>query len=403
MKKKILLLGGSHNQIPAIKKAKEYNLHTILCDYLPDNPGKKVADEFYQVSTTDKQAVLEIAKSKQVDFIFGYASDPAAPTAAFVSEKLHLPGNSSQSVEILTKKHLYRGLLENYGFLTPRFVTAKGANVTSDMISGLTFPVVVKPVDSSDTKGVTLVKSINEIHTAAEKALKFSKLKKIIVEEFIDCDTADLHGDAFFIEGEMIFCMLGDRIYSSMSNPLKPSTELYPSRKSENLTRKAKAEVEKIVKKSGFKNGAVNLEIKIDSEENIYVMEIGPRSGGTLTPQAIAYATGFDMLDATFKWFTNSEITIPEPKITPSILFALHVNDSGVFEDFMLEKKVQKYLKESHLYVKKGDELKPYSSAGSTIGVLIFTFHSMREAEDVIDSLYHDVINSVRMKVKVCS
>lgn len=403
MKKKILLLGGSYNQIPAINKAKEYNLYTILCDYLPDNPGKKVADEFYQVSTTDKQAVLEIAKSKQIDFILGYASDPAAPTSAFVSEKLHLPGNSAQSVEILTKKHLYRNLLENYGFHTPHFVTTEGANNTSDMISGLTFPVVIKPVDSSDTKGVTLVKSKNEIHTAAEKALKFSKVKKIIIEEFINCDTADLHGDAFFIEGEMIFCMLGDRIYSSVSDPLKPSTTLYPSRKSERLIMKSKVEVEKIAKKSGFKNGAVNLEIKIDSEENIYVMEIGPRSGGNLTPQAIAYATGFDMLDATFKWFTNSEIKIPEQNITPTILFALHVNDSGVFEDFMLEKKVQKNLKESHLYVNKGDELKPYSSAGSTIGVLIFTFHSMKEAEDVIDSLYQDVSNSVRMKAKSCS
>ena len=91
--KRILMLGGSTSQICAIKKAQEMGHYVIICDYLPDNPGQYVADEFYQVSTTDKDAVLELAQKLDLDAVVCYASDPAAPTAAYVCEKLGFPTN----------------------------------------------------------------------------------------------------------------------------------------------------------------------------------------------------------------------------------------------------------------------------------------------------------------------
>ena len=89
--KRVLMLGGSLAQIPSIKKAKEMGLYVITCDYLPDNPGHKFADEYHNVSTTDKEKVLELAKGLNIDGIVCYASDPAAPTAAYVAEMLGLP------------------------------------------------------------------------------------------------------------------------------------------------------------------------------------------------------------------------------------------------------------------------------------------------------------------------
>lgn len=80
MQKKILFLGGSLFQIPPIKYAKEQGHYVITCDYLPDNPGHKFAHEFHNVSTTDKDAILKLAKELKVDGIVAYASDPAAPT-----------------------------------------------------------------------------------------------------------------------------------------------------------------------------------------------------------------------------------------------------------------------------------------------------------------------------------
>ena len=119
-KRKILLLGGSAQQIVAIETAKRLGYYTVLCDYLPDNPGQHHVDKFYLVSTIDKEAVLQVAKDEAVDGVLAYASDPAAPTAAYVAEQLGLPGNPYESVEILCNKDRFRAFLAENGFCTPK-------------------------------------------------------------------------------------------------------------------------------------------------------------------------------------------------------------------------------------------------------------------------------------------
>lgn len=102
------MLGGSHFQVAAIKYAKEAGYYVITVDYLPGNPGHIYAHEYYNISTTDKEAVLKLAKKLKIDGIVSYASDPGATTAAFVSDKLSLPGNPYESVKILQQKDLFR-------------------------------------------------------------------------------------------------------------------------------------------------------------------------------------------------------------------------------------------------------------------------------------------------------
>ena len=118
--KKILFLGGAPTQIPPIKYALEQGHHVITLDYLPNNPGHKLSHNFYNISTTDKEAVLEVAKAENIDAIVAYASDPAAPTAAYVSEKMGLPGNPYKSVEVLARKDLFREFLAKHNFNVPR-------------------------------------------------------------------------------------------------------------------------------------------------------------------------------------------------------------------------------------------------------------------------------------------
>ena len=92
---------------------------TVLCDYLPDNPGQYVADVFYQESTTDRERMLEIARAEGVSGVLAYASDPAAATAAYVAEALRLPTNPLAAVETLSEKHLFRAFLKSAGLPCP--------------------------------------------------------------------------------------------------------------------------------------------------------------------------------------------------------------------------------------------------------------------------------------------
>src|SRR5579864_5903062 len=106
--KRLLILGGTDYQVTAIRYARRQGHYVITCDYLPDNPGHRLADEYHNVSTTDVQGVLAVAERLRIDGILAYASDPAAPTAAYVAQRLGLAGNPLESVQILTSKHLFR-------------------------------------------------------------------------------------------------------------------------------------------------------------------------------------------------------------------------------------------------------------------------------------------------------
>ncbi|MFO7841296.1 MAG: hypothetical protein R6V48_03935, partial [Fidelibacterota bacterium] len=121
-KKRVLFLGAAYAQMPIIREAKNRGWYVITCDYLPDNPGHKLADEYYNVSTTDFEGVLYLAKKVKPDFVLAYASDPAAPTAAWVSEQLGLPNNNYKSVQLLSEKDLFRKFLAQNGFNTPKAV-----------------------------------------------------------------------------------------------------------------------------------------------------------------------------------------------------------------------------------------------------------------------------------------
>ena len=172
-KKKLLLLGGSAQQIVAIDTAKRLGYITVLCDYLPENPGQYHADKFYQISTTDKDAVLAVAKKEQIDGIIAYASDPAAPTAAYVAEKMGLPTNPYQSVEILCNKDLFRKFLRENGMNAPQ---AGGYSTVEEALSDLqrfSLPVIVKPVDSSGSKGATVLHSWDSVKAALDFAFSF--------------------------------------------------------------------------------------------------------------------------------------------------------------------------------------------------------------------------------------
>ena len=151
--RKILLLGGSAQQIIAIETAKRLGYYTVLCDYLTDNPGQYHADKFYLISTTDKEAVLETAQEEKIDGVIAYASDPAALTAAYVAEKMELPGNLFESVEILCNKDRFRKFLRQNGFNAPKSFCFEKADDVKLRIKEFDFPVIIKPVDSSGSKG----------------------------------------------------------------------------------------------------------------------------------------------------------------------------------------------------------------------------------------------------------
>ena len=388
MQKRALFLGAAYAQIPVLEEAKSRGWYIITCDYLPNNPGHSLADESYDVSTTDFEKVLQLAKKVKPDFVIAYASDPAAPTAAWVSEQLGLLGNSYKSIQLLSEKDLFRQFLTENGFNSPKAISISRSD-DLNKLKTLEFPIIIKPTDSSGSKGVTRVDFIEQAEQAIRYALTFSRNNRIIAEEFIECDGNQLHGDGFVVNGKLVFCYLGDQHYNKKINPFVPYSTTWPSTKSEAIISKIEKEIQKAITLSEFKNGPINIEVRLSNSGKIYIMEIGPRSGGNFVPQIIKYATNFDMVKTTLDYYENVDINVDcqNYKREYSAYYVIHNQLNGILGDIKLDPVLDIYIKEFHQYIKPGEKVKSFQGANAAIGVLLLLFNSWEEMDFYIENM----------------
>ncbi len=390
--KKILMLGGAMQQIPAIKKAKELGFYTITCDYLPENPGHKFADEYHNVSTTDKEAVLALAQALQIDGIVAYASDPAAPTAAYVSEKMGLPGNPYESVEILTHKDLFRDFLKENGFFTPQAGGYKSLEEAQADIDRFNFPVMVKPVDSSGSKGVVKIFSKDELKDAVEEAFSYSRMKRIVIEEFVQKKGYQVSGDGFSVDGKLVFTSYGNELYSGKgTREYVALGEFWPSLLTPEMKDKVDGELQKLITALGMKTCAYNIEVIIDEHDNVLILELGPRNGGSYIPQLIQYATGVDLVEYTILGAVGEDCSAlkMEPTVGCFSNYMIYSTVSGKYREIWFEESFkEKNLLEVHCTYKPGDEVTAYQNTTHSLGTILFRADSIEEMMEITADMH---------------
>lgn len=398
--KKVLMLGGSMQQIPAIKRAKEMGFYVITCDYLPNNPGHKYADEYYNVSTTDLDGVLELAKKLNVDGIVPYASDPAAPTAAYVSEKLGIPGNPYDSVKLLTEKDLFRDFLAKNGFCTPKasgYVTYEQAAADIDNYK---FPIMVKPVDSSGSKGVVKVYDKSGLKDAVEEALMYSRGKRFIVEEFIVKKGYQVSGDGFSVDGRLVFTSYGNELYSGKgTREYVALGEFWPTMLTPEQREKVDAELQRLITALGMKTSAYNIEVILDKDDNVYILELGPRNGGSYIPQLIKYATGVDLVDYTLLGAVGLDCSDLKMAETTGFWsnYMILSTVSGKFEKIWFDEDFKKNnLLDVYCTYNKGDKVTAYQNTSHSLGTIIFKANSFEEIKEIAENIekYYRVVVS---------
>lgn len=373
---KLMLLGGSAQQVTAIREAENMGYETILCDYLPDNPGQYAADHYYNVSTTDREAVLNIARKEQIDGILAYASDPAAPTAAWVAEQMHLPGNPFHAVETLCSKHLFRSFLKSHGFNCPESFSYQNVADALKDASAFPYPVLVKPSDSSGSKGVTLLKSSEGLQEAAEAAFSFSRAHEIIIEEYVQKSTPYLiGGDLFIVNGKVVLWGLMNCYRDEQINPLVPMGKSYPPFLSDVQLRLVKETLQKMVSELPIQNGAMNVELVLDQKDRVFVLDAGPRNGGNMIPELMGMIFDQDIVRMTIEAAMGKQIQLKETEGHPFYAtHNLHSARSGVYRDIRFSEELNPYLIRKELWKKPGDPVVPFLNSSGALGIIFLKF-----------------------------
>ncbi len=385
----MLFLGASPSQVPPIRYAKEKGYKVITCDNVPTNPGHKFADKTLDISTTDMEAVLQASIDHKIDGIVAYASDPAAPTAAFVGNEMGLPSNPYPAVLTLTDKSLFRTFLKNQNFNMPRYRSASSFQELNEVALSLKTPLMLKPVDSSGSKGVSKVDETVSMGLAFENAMSFSRKKRVIVEEFIVRSGNQIAGDAFIVDGEIVFYCLGDEHFDLNYNLHVPMGETFPTQLSKKAQIKIIDEVQRLVTLLGMKIGALNIDVIMDSSQNIFLIEVGPRNGGNLIPEVIKKITGTDLIAHTVDAALGMPIRNLQKSASRGFFasYILHTDTYGVFKGVIVDKLIKPKIIQMEIYAKPGDQIYPFNGSHCGLGSAIISFNSASEMRSLMPQL----------------
>lgn len=387
-KKKILLLGGSAQQVVAINTAKSLGYYTVLIDYLSDNPGQYVADKYYSDSTTDVDAVYRIAKEEKVSGILAYASDPAALPAAIVAERLGLPTNPSESVAVLGVKDKFRKFLQEHCFACPRFYTFSphdDIEEIRDRVKSFTFPIVVKPTDSSGSKGVTKLHDLRNLEFAIKDADSYSRNKILIAEEYINRGFPEvIGGDIFIWNGKVTLYGEMSCLRGNHGKGLVPIGEKKPSGLNIRQIENVHKELQRLITELDIKFGEMNIEIILDKDDQVHFLEVGPRAGGNMIPIQLSDAFGCDLVKANVLAAMGED---PQLEISPKegcfMTYVLHSYENGKFDGVHIDERISSHVYRKVIYKKAGDDVESFDGAGKAVGIMFLHFDSAEEMEAV--------------------
>ena len=378
MKKKLLLLGGSHYLLPVIEEAHRLGIHVITCDYLPDNAAHKYSDEYHNVSIIDKDAVLALARELQIDGISSFACDPGVVTAAYVAEKLGLPfAGSYESVSILQDKGRFRRFLADNGFNAPWSGSYESVDDALADSGRFTYPAIVKPVDSAGSKGVRRIDSLDELKSAAEHALSFSHGGRFIVEQFLEKQGASSDSDSFSIDGKLVFTSFDDQLFDERAeNPYTPAAYCWPSSMPQWAQDELKGELQRLIDLLGLKTALYNIESRLCTDGKTYIMEMSPRGGGNRLSEVLHMATGVNLIRGIVMASVGLEPDCvcdkPYDGLWAEII--LHSDENGRFRELWIDPDCENFIVERDLWVSPGDEVERFSGANKAVGTLVVRF-----------------------------
>lgn len=292
--KKLAIIGASDFQNPLIIKAKSRGIETHVFAWEAGDIGEKTADFFYPISITEKDKILQKCQEIGVDGIASIGSDLANITVAYVADAMGLVGNSIECVSKSTDKHLMREAFEKNHDPSPKSMMVTAYDELD--FNELSFPVIVKPVDRSGSRGITKVLEPSGMKAALEAAWTESFGTNALVEQFVE-------GREFSVEylswkGKHHFLALTEKFTTGAPHFIERG-HLEPAR----VTREEQQEiciiVEHALNSLGIEHGASHAEVKMEPNGDIYIIEIGSRMGGDcIGSDLVQLSTGFDYVNA---------------------------------------------------------------------------------------------------------
>lgn len=299
---KLLILGAGRNQVNAIRKAKAKGHTVVVSDYLPDAPGKALADYTEMTSSFDIEGNIAVARRHQVDGVMTVGTDQPVLTAARVAEALNLPHliNAPTALQATNKKYM-KAAFQEYSLPTSRYLLVDRAELEDAdrlfaRLSGLVFPLVIKPIDSQGQRGVFKIdKKAAGIIDYMQQSFLHTRADEIMVEEF--CPGGEITISAWVEDYHPHILIITDRPLLNVEPHLGIMTaHQFPSVYTRSHFNELQNLLRRTVEALKIASGPIYVQVII-SPQGAQLVEIACRIGGGHEEELIPLVTGIDPVD----------------------------------------------------------------------------------------------------------
>lgn len=391
--KKLMILGAGIYQVPLIKTAKRLGIYTIVVSIPGNYPGFALADKIYYENTTDYEKILEIAKEEKIDGIVTAGTDVAVITIGKVCDELNLSGLSFEAAKIAANKLLMKTKYEEYGVRTAKFREIPFAD--PDLVnrtSALSFPLIFKSVDSSGSRGIMRVDSVEEFDAAFENVKANTRSDYFIVEEFIEGE--EFGAQAFVYNGEVVFILPhGDYVFHGDTGV--PIGHFAPYDLDEAVVEDTKKQLTAAIQAMGLNNCAINADF-IMKDNQTYVLEIGGRSGATCLAELTSIYYGFDYYEKIILTALGEDVSFESTLAVPNASMLLMSDKDGVIVEQKNHNEEDPSIVEIQFDYKAGDAVHKFHVGPHRIGHVITKGETLDEAVKTL----HTVLDNIQIDVE---
>jgi len=357
---KILILGGSHRDIPLIQAARSLGYFVITLANRDDYLGHKYADAFFKIDFNDLEKIKELIHQEKINYLIPGSGEQSYINSVILAHELKI-GNFDQvqTAKLLHNKWKFKEFCINNDISTP-----KGFFYTNEKhIATLEFPVVVKPTNLSGGRGVTTVQNLSELHQALVEAKKISA--EIFLEEYIE---GKLIAYSVFLKNqEIVYAFLGkDDTYL---NPYLITTA-YPTTIENSALEKLRNDIKKIAQTLSLVDGMFHLQVIVKNRVP-YIIDITRRIPGDLYPNLIELCDKVSYSKAVVKAYIGEEISdefTVKNKNDYIVRHCVMATKNGIFDSLYIHKDIKKYLLNQMLLIEKNGEIRDY--LGTQIAII---------------------------------
>ena len=383
--KKLLITGGSHSEIPLIQAAKKLGWYVITTGTNIDGLGHKEADEYIEGDFSDKEFVYELAKQKKVDAMVSGCNDFAYLTTTYVCEKMNMPGHDSyRNALIIHHKDSFRNLLHDLRIKSPKMRRIKTMVGLKKAIKDFSFPIMIKPIDLTGGKGVSLCKTEKEAVIAFNDCISLTREKNIIIEEYIEGSN---HGASVLLKNnKVVFSVFDDEQYYKNKYLVQGA-----SMPSDSISQAAIFtlinDIEKLAAKLQLVDGLFHVQFIVDKTGYPIMIDPCRRAPGDLYILLARYTTNIDYPEEIVKAETGYELRDSYVQQHNYIARQCIMADrNGRIKNILISELIKKYILYQLKWGKIGDIVSDYMKYKA--GILVMKFQNYKEMDEILSNFH---------------